>query len=89
MTSETEIKKLRFRANHRGIKEMDIILGRFADDCLESLGPEQVSAFHKLMLENDQDLLNWVTGQDVFPHAELQEIFDLVVKHVGNRSRDE
>ncbi len=88
MSSETEIKKLRFRANHRGIKEMDIILGRFADECIESLSPAQISDFSDLMKENDQDLLKWVTGEAAFPHRHLQEIFDLLLKHVGSHSRD-
>jgi antitoxin CptB len=75
---ETRIKRMKYRANHRGIKEMDIILGRFADTQLEALEPEQVDQFELLMSEHDRDLLTWFTGEIEFPHKDLQAIFDQV-----------
>ena len=62
-TRETRIKRLRIRAWRRGIKEMDLVLGGFADAQLESLDDETLDLFEALMGENDHDLLGWVTGQ--------------------------
>lgn len=47
----------------RGIKEMDIILTRYADMRLEAMDACQLDEFEALLDENDQDLYQWVTGQ--------------------------
>ena len=56
-------RQLRYRANHRGIKEMDIILGRYGDDYLEQMQGEELDQFENLMEENDRDLLQWFTAE--------------------------
>ncbi|WP_297772187.1 succinate dehydrogenase assembly factor 2 [uncultured Roseovarius sp.] len=55
------------RAMRRGIKEMDIILTRFADARLASMDNEALDRFDALLCENDQDLYQWVTGQTAPP----------------------
>jgi len=70
-----------YRANHRGIKEMDIILGGFATSQLCELDAEMIAQFEALMSEHDRDLLTWFTGEVEFPFEELRPIFDLVTKH--------
>ena len=47
-------KKLKFRAWHRGIKEMDIILGNFADRYLESFDTADLDEFERLLQIPDQ-----------------------------------
>jgi len=79
---ETRIKRLRYRANHRGIREMDIILGGFANDCITGLSTNQLAAFEMLIEENDRDLLNWYTGKVPFPHEDLRKIFERVYAHM-------
>ncbi len=64
---EHRLKRLRMRSMRRGIKEMDIILSRFADACLEDLDAETLDLFDGLLSENDQDLYQWVTGQVAAP----------------------
>ena len=56
-------RQLRYRANHRGIKEMDIILGNYADKNIEIMNAEELNQFEALMEHNDIDLLQWFTGQ--------------------------
>ncbi len=51
----------------RGIKEMDIILARYADARLAALAPAQVDRYEALLSENDQDLYQWVSGQAAPP----------------------
>ena len=51
----------------RGIKEMDIILSRYADDRLIQLNAAQLDTYDALLSENDQDLYQWVTGQEAAP----------------------
>ncbi|MEM9331395.1 MAG: succinate dehydrogenase assembly factor 2 [Pseudomonadota bacterium] len=81
--NDKRLKRLKYRANHRGIKEMDIILGKFADEMLESLTQKELDDFEALLLENDRDLLVWFTKEAEFPIVQLEEIFDSVSKHMN------
>ena len=66
-TPEIRRKRLFMRANHRGTKEMDIILGRWAALRLDAATPETLDLFEALMEENDQDLYLWVSNQAAPP----------------------
>ncbi|PZX18284.1 antitoxin CptB [Palleronia aestuarii] len=66
-TSEIRLKRLRLRSWRRGMKEMDLILGRFADAQLASLDPATLDTYDALLGENDQDLYRWVSGQEPPP----------------------
>ena len=79
---ETRIKRLVYRANHRGIKEMDIILGRFANERLAGLEPALVEEFENLLNEHDRDLLAWFTGEAPFPHDEMRTVFRQIEAHI-------
>ena len=65
--AEHRIKRLRMRSMRRGIKEMDIILDRFATAELSSLSVSDLDLYDSMLEENDQDLYRWVTGQEAPP----------------------
>ena len=54
-------KKLRFRAWRRGFREIDLILGGFADRKLDVLDTRGLDAFEALLNANDQDVYEWIT----------------------------
>jgi antitoxin CptB len=60
-------RRLRYRAWHRGTREMDLVLGPFADAHLEGYGPPELDRLEALMSEEDTDLLKWVMGQEPIP----------------------
>ena len=64
---EHRLRRLEMRANRRGIKEMDIILGRYAGMHLGAMDAPALDLFDALLEENDQDLYQWVTGQSAAP----------------------
>lgn len=70
---ETRLKRLKMRSMRRGIKEMDIILARFADEALGVMDARALDDYEALLAQNDQDLYQWVTGQAA-PPAELDAI---------------
>jgi len=74
---ETRLKRLRIRSWRRGIQEMDLLFGTFADEKLASLSDAQLDAHEKLMDAQDQDLLVWLTGQEDTPNA-LKDALSLV-----------
>lgn len=60
---EARLKRLAIRSWRRGTKEMDLILGRFWDAEGAGLDPATLDLYETLLLENDQDLYLWVSGQ--------------------------
>ncbi len=62
--TDVQRARLKMRCNHRGMKEMDIILGKFADAELDALSASELTALEELIEENDQDLLSWVLGRE-------------------------
>ena len=67
--AETRLARLRMRSWRRGTREMDLILGPFADAALAGLDPTGLDAFEALIAENDQDLYLWMNGRAEAPEA--------------------
>lgn len=66
---DTLRRKLGFRAWHRGTREADLLIGSFADRNLADFGPEELRQFEALLLENDPDIYDWMTGRKPVPAA--------------------
>ncbi len=66
-TLENRRKKLRMRAWRRGFKEADLILGRYADQALETMSPTDVADFDALLDQLDADIYSWVIGSAPTP----------------------
>jgi antitoxin CptB len=54
-------KKLRFRAWRRGFREIDLILGGFADRKLCDLDAAGLDEFERLLDAPDQQVYDWIT----------------------------
>jgi antitoxin CptB len=64
---EMRRRRLRFRAQHRGIREMDLLMGKFAEQALLQLTDQELMDFDRLMEMPDSDVLNWLTGRQPVP----------------------
>jgi antitoxin CptB len=60
-------RKLLFRAWHRGMREMDLIMGSFADHAVAQLSEQELDEFERLIEVPDRELLAWVTGEAEVP----------------------
>jgi antitoxin CptB len=60
-------RKVLFRAWHRGIREMDLIMGRFADAEIGTMPEADLDEFERLIEVPDRDLFRWITGEDETP----------------------
>lgn len=60
-TPQDRLKRLRLRSWRRGIKEMDLILGSWADSELENMCDDELALYDELLSENDHDLYRWVS----------------------------
>jgi antitoxin CptB len=60
-------RKLLFRSWHRGIREMDLILGGFADRAIAELSDCELDEYEILLELQDADILSWITGEQPVP----------------------
>jgi antitoxin CptB len=67
-------RRILFRAWHRGMREMDLIMGQFADAHIDKLTDAELDEFERLIEVPDRDLLTWLTGEQPTP-----ENYDLAV----------
>ena len=80
------MKRLRMRSWRRGTKEMDLVLGPFADAHLADMSEPDLALYDLLLEENDQDLLPMVLGQRQAPLG-MQDLVDRVALHAKTRLR--
>ena len=80
---EIKRKRLKMRSMRRGIKEMDLILKKFADLNLNLMSELELENFENLLLENDQDLYQWSTGQ-VHPKKEFVDVIENIKNFISN-----
>ena len=76
-TAEARLKRMRMRAWRRGTKEMDLVMGPYADAHLAGMDDTALASFDALLAENDQDLIQWVLGQAPAPDAHAALVSDL------------
>ena len=86
MTSSSEIrrKRLLFRSWHRGTRESDFILGRFADKHLAEFDEAQLDSFETLLDCTDADIFNWVSGRAALPPEHDHDVTRLLISFSGN-----
>lgn len=56
---DTLRKRLYYQSHHRGMKEMDVVLGGFANRFLDRMDEEQLLQFEDLLAFPDQELYGW------------------------------
>ncbi|MBC7479180.1 MAG: succinate dehydrogenase assembly factor 2 [Pseudorhodobacter sp.] len=66
-TGDARLKRLKMRSWRRGTKEMDLVLGPFADDRLAAMDEATLLLYDALLEENDQELITWVMGTGIIP----------------------
>jgi antitoxin CptB len=62
MDRDPRLKRLRFRAWHRGTREADLLIGSYFDRHHEGWGEEEMNWFETLLEEQDVDILAWAIG---------------------------
>ena len=67
MDRATRLKRLRFRAWHRGTKEADLMIGGFYDAHAERWSDAEIEWFEALMEEQDVDIMAWAMGTQAVP----------------------
>jgi antitoxin CptB len=81
LTSSSDIhrKRLLFRSWHRGTRESDLILGRFADAHLAGFDAGQLDRYEALLECSDVDLFDWITGRATPPPEHNHDVTRLLL----------
>jgi antitoxin CptB len=66
-TDEARLKRLAMRSWRRGTKEMDLVLGPYAEAHLSQMSEARLELYDALLEENDQELITWVMGTGAVP----------------------
>lgn len=60
-------RKLKFRAWRRGFREMDLLMGSFADAHIATLDEAELTEFERLLSTPDWEVYAWLIGQKTVP----------------------
>jgi antitoxin CptB len=73
MTDDAQTRRRRavYRASHRGTKELDLVLGRFAAAELPAMAMEQLALFERLLALPDPDLQDMIMHPALAPAGEF------------------
>ncbi|WP_414462640.1 succinate dehydrogenase assembly factor 2 [Hyphomicrobium sp. DY-1] len=76
MTDELETRRRRasYRAHHRGTKEMDVLVGRYADDRLPGYSGEEIARFERFLTIPDPALQQWIFSGEGFAGIEFEDL---------------
>lgn len=72
-------KRLIFRAWHRGTRETDLILGRFADAHVADFSDADMADFERLLDVPDPDIFVWVTGAGPVPQEDVSPVVERLI----------
>jgi antitoxin CptB len=64
MSDDIEVRRRRaaWRAGHRGTKELDLLVGRFAVERLPNMSGADLDRFERFLAENDPKIQGWLLG---------------------------
>ena len=74
-SSEARRKRLFFRAQRRGFKEVDLIFGAFAEAHLATLSEAELDDFEALLEAPDQEVYSWLRGHTPVPATYDNTVF--------------
>ncbi len=77
-TIEIRRKRLKFRCWHRGTREADLMLGRFADRHLDDFDRRQLDQFEALIDRSDPDIYNWLSGREPVPQEHQNRVVTML-----------
>ncbi len=80
---EIRRKRLRFRCWHRGSRESDLLLGRFADRYLDELDSLALVQLEALLAEEDPDIWDWALGRKPVPADHDTPVMALLRRGTG------
>ena len=82
------LKRIHYRANHRGMRELDMLIGQFADKRIASFTHAEADVFEALLDVQEPDLMAWITGQQPVPAQFDTPLFREMLSLAGSLSAE-
>jgi len=76
--NDERLKRIQFRAWRRGFKELDLVMGPFADARLAEFDEAALAAFEALLDAPDQSVYAWVCELEPTPPAFQTPVMDMI-----------
>ena len=73
-TIEHRAKRALYRATHRGTKELDWLVGRFAQSVLPPMSSVDMDRFERFLAVPDPDLHSWIMHPEGMDGHEFQDL---------------
>lgn len=88
LTDELDVRRRRaaYRAAHRGTKEMDALVGRYADAKIGSFDGSALEHFERFLAVADPTLQNWIFAKESVAGSEFESLVDDIRKFHGLES---
>ena len=83
--TEVRRRRLRFRSWHRGTKELDLLLGPFADACLAGMDVAALDQYEAVLQVPDPDIYNWIVQREPVPDADRSPVLDRIIEFHNDR----
>lgn len=80
-TADDKRKRLHFRSWHRGTRELDLIMGTFADRVLPGIADAELDFYDEILTHPDPDLYNWITGVETVPANFMNPVMERLLRH--------
>lgn len=78
---ENRRKRLIFRSWHRGTREMDLIMGTFAEKHVPAMEIAELDLYEELLHTPDPDVYDWVSGQKSVPANVMNPVIEKLLNH--------
>ncbi|WP_303979537.1 succinate dehydrogenase assembly factor 2 [Dongia mobilis] len=76
---ERQRKRLMFQCRHRGTKELDLVLGPFAEANLPTMNADELRNLSAFLSEIDPDIYDWLSGRESLPERLRSPVTDRLV----------
>lgn len=67
MDKDLFLKSLIYRSTHRGCKETDILVGKFAEAKISNFNQSELQLFENFILEDDAEIYDWILAKSPYP----------------------
>ena len=79
--NEILLKRLLYRSLHRGCKETDILLGKYAQGKLDNFDDSELQLYKDFIEEDDLGIYNWIVGKEEAPEKYKDLVGDVCLFH--------
>lgn len=72
-------KRLLYRSLHRGTKELDLLLGTFAERHVGTFDADQLDRYEAILESDEQDIYDWIAGRQPVPERHDHDVMRLLL----------